>query len=398
LGSTTVTGIQVSAYSRLKKALGIKGGTNRVYDPYQMLAEVEDTVKKAFGVDTYGIQLPVTIFGYKNEDWKRFRMFDGTDVEISGHFEYDTRPNGDIVQYPMGNRSLPPSARMPKDGFYFDTIVRQEPIDEANLDPKKWVEQTYSLYNEEQLRYLEETSQWWYENSDYSLLGNFWGAGFGDIAYVPGPGIPYPVGIRDPEEWYVSMLTRKGYVQDIFHYQFELQMKNLVLYKQAVGERIDVVAMCGTDFGSQNGPFISVDMYREMFKPLTKHLNDWVHANTNWKVFHHTCGSIAAYLDDFAEAGIDILNPVQISAADMSPSFLKQRYGDKFVFWGGAVDAQHTLMFGSPEQVSAEAKRNKDLFQVGGGFVFCNVHNIQATVPTENIVALLESARGGRSS
>ncbi len=390
LGSTLVTGIQASAYARLKKALGITTGSIRVYDPYQMLAEVEEPVKKVLGVDTFGIQLPTTMFGYRNENWKPFRMFDGTEVEISGHFQYDVRPNGDIVQYPKGDRSAPPSGHMPAGGFYFDTIVRQEPIDESKLDPREWVAQTYSLYTEEELRFVEETSRWWYENSDYGLLGNFWGAGFGDIATVPGPAVLHPKGIRDPEEWYVSTLTRKEYITEIFRLQLELQMKNLAMYREAVGDRIDVIVMSGTDFGSQNGPFISPDAYREMFKPLHATMNGWVHAHTKWKTFYHTCGSIVPFFDDVAEAGLDILNPVQVSAVGMSPDVLKGKYGEKFVFWGGAVDAQHTLAFGTPDQVREEAFRNIRVFGAGGGFVFNNVHNIQATVPTENILALLQ--------
>ena len=392
LGSTLVTGIQVGAYARLKSALGITGGVNRVYDPYQMLGQVEEPVKKALGIDTFGIELPTTVFGYRNENWKRFRMFDGTEVEISGHFEFTELPGGDIVQYPKGDRSAPPSGKMPRGGFCFDTIVRQEPIDERTLDPREWVQQTYSLYTEEELRFLEETSRHWYESSDYSLVGNFWGAGFGDIAIVPGPSVLHPKGIRDPEEWYISSLTRKEYIMEIFSLQLELQMKNLAMYQQAVGDRIDVVVMSGTDFGSQKGPFISPASYREVFKPLHTTMNDWVHAHTTWKTFYHTCGSIVAFLDDFGEAGIDILNPVQVSAAGMSPEILKEDYGDQFVFWGGAVDAQHTLAFGTPQEVRSEAEDNLRTFNRGGGFVFNNVHNIQATVPTKNMLALFEAA------
>jgi hypothetical protein len=392
LGSTLVTGIAASAYAQLKKALGITGGAVRVYDPFQMLAEVEDSVKKALGVDTYGIQLPTTIFGYKNENWKPFRMFDGTEVEMSGHFEYDVLPSGDIVQYPKGDRTARPSGRMPKGGFYFDAIVRQEPIDETKLDPVQWADQSYSLYTDEELRFLEETSKWWYENSTYGLVGNFWGAGFGDIALVPGPAVLDPKGIRDPEEWYVSTVIRKDYVKAIFQRQMEIGMKNLALYKEAVGDRIDVIVMSGTDFGSQNGPFIAPEAYRDIFKPLHKAMNDWVHANTGWKTFYHTCGSIPAFFDDFTEAGIDILNPVQISAANMAPESLKEKYGKQFVFWGGAVNAQKTLPFGTAKEVAAEARKNRDVFGKGGGFVFNNVHNIQATVPVENIMAMLKSA------
>jgi len=391
LGSTLVTGIQASLYAKLKKRLGIRSGEVRVYDPFQMLAEVEEEVKKRLGVDTYGIQLPVNLFGYRNEDWKPFTMFDGTEVVIPGKFEYDVLDNGDIVQYPKGDRSAPPSGKMPKDGFYFDAIVRQEPIDESTLDPKEWAEQTYALYTEEDLRYLEETSKWYYENTEYALVGNFWGAGFGDIALVPGPGILHPKGIRDPEEWYVSAVTRKQYIKDIFGYQFEIQMKNLKMYREAVGDRIEVIIMSGTDFGSQSGPFISPASYREIFKPLHRAMNDWVHDNTKWKTFYHTCGSIVAFLDDFYEAGMDILNPVQISAEGMDPAFLKEKYGSHFVFWGGGVDSQGSLAFGTPDEVEQEVKQNIETFKAGGGFVFNNVHNIQATVPIDNLMAFFDS-------
>jgi hypothetical protein len=393
LGSTLVTGIAAGVYAKLKKALGIEGGSVRVYDPYQILAEVEEVVKKKLGVDTCGIQLPMTLFGYRNENWKPFRLFDGTEVEISGHFEYDVLPNGDIVQYPKGDRTAPPSGKMPKSGFYFDAIVRQEPIDEAKLDPKEWVLQNYALYTDEDLRYIEETSKWCFENTDYALLGNFWGAGFGDIALVPGPGVLHPKGIRDPEEWYVSAVTRRGYIMDIFRYQFELQMKNLKMYREAAGDRIDVIVMSGTDFGSQGGPFISPHSYREMFKPLHKAMNDWVHENTAWKTFFHTCGSIVPFFEDFHEAGVDILNPVQISAQGMDPALLKEKYGDWFVFWGGGVDSQGVLSFGKPEQVREQVEHNIKTFGKGGGYVFNNVHNIQATVPVENVVAMFETLR-----
>jgi hypothetical protein len=393
LGSTLVTGIAASAYARLKKALGVTGGVTRVYDPFQMLAEVEDKVKKALGVDTFGIQLPTTMFGYMNENWKKFTMFDGTEVEISGHFQHDVLPNGDIVQYPKGDRSAAPSGRMPRNGFYFDAIVRQEPIDEAKLDPREWAAQNSAPYTEEELRFLETTSRQWYENSEYSLVGNFWGAGFGDIAQVPGPAVLRPRGIRDPEEWYVSTLTRKQYIKDIFGFMFEVGMKNLEAYRQAVGDRIDVIVMSGTDFGSQGGPFIAPQAYREMFKPLHQKMNDWVHRNTKWKTFFHTCGAITEFLPDFREAGIDILNPVQVSAAGMEPEGLKSKWGKDFVFWGGGINPQGTFAFGTPEEVRAEAERNIRIFSRGGGFVFNNVHNIQATVPTENIVALFDALR-----
>ena len=390
LGTTLVTGVHASAYAELKQALGIADGHVRVYDPFQILAEVEMPVRRALKIDTIGIQLPKTVFGYRNEQWKPFRLFDGTEVLVSKHFEFDTLDNGDIVQYPRGDRSVPPSAKMPKDGYYFDVLVRQEPIVDSELDAADWAEQSYGVYAEEDLRFLEESSKFSFENTEYALIGNFGGAAFSNIAYVPGPHLAHPRGIRDPEEWLASMITRKQYILDVHRRQFEIQMRNLQLYHQAVGERIQVIYMSGTDFGAQEGPFISPVLFRELFKPFLKQMNDWVHENTSWKTFYHTCGSVVDFLDDFVEAGFDILNPVQISARGMDPQLLKNKYGDRLVFWGGGVDTQHTLPFATPAEVRSEVRRNVEIFSRGGGYVFTPVHNIQANVPVENILALFE--------
>ena len=164
-----------------------------------------------------------------------------------------------------------------------------------------------------------------------------------------------------------------------------------------MGERIDVIMLSGTDFGSQSGPFISLDAYRELYKSLHKQMNDWVHEHTNWKTFYHTCGSIVKFLDDFYEAGIDILNPVQISARGMDPEFLKTNYGDKFVFWGGGINPQQTLPFGTPEKVREEVAHNIKTFKKDGGFVFNNVHNIQSNIPIENLMGMFETLKANWS-
>ena len=160
-----------------------------------------------------------------------------------------------------------------------------------------------------------------------------------------------------------------------------------------MGDRIDVVVMSGTDFGSQNGPFISPNAYRDLFKPLHKAMNDWVHAHTPWKIFYHSCGAVAPLLDDFVDMGLDILNPVQCSAAGMDAAVLKQKYGDKLVFWGGGVDTQKTLPFGTAEEVRAEVRERVRVLGAGGGLVFNTVHNIQARTPTENVLAMYEEVR-----
>jgi uroporphyrinogen-III decarboxylase len=158
--------------------------------------------------------------------------------------------------------------------------------------------------------------------------------------------------------------------------------------------RVAVVCVTGTDFGTQAGPFIAPAAYRDLFLPFHRAVNDWVHAHTSWKTFIHSCGSVIRLLPDFVEAGFDILNPVQLSAAGMDARELKSRFGDRITFWGGGVDTQRTLPFGTPDEVRREVRERVAIFSPGGGFVFNTIHNVQAKVPVENLRALYETVRG----
>jgi uroporphyrinogen-III decarboxylase len=155
--------------------------------------------------------------------------------------------------------------------------------------------------------------------------------------------------------------------------------------------------MSGTDFGMQTRPMISPKTYRSLYMPFHKTLNDWVHRNTTWKVFMHCCGSIVPLIPDFISAGFDILNPVQTSAAGMDPLFLKERFGSELTFWGGGVDTQKILPFGSPEEIHAQVKERLQIFGRGGGYVFNTVHNVQAGIPVENLLALYQSVQEFRN-
>ena len=200
-----------------------------------------------------------------------------------------------------------------------------------------------------------------------------------------------PRGIRDLELWIMAHYDHPDYVKEFFDMQTEITLKNLELYRQAVGDRLSAIAVSGTDFGAQHGCFISPDTYREFYKPYHKKFNDWVHENTGWKVFFHTCGSIVELMEDLIEAGVDIMNPVQPTAAGMDLKFLKDTYGDRLVFWGGGVDPQKTLPFGTPEEVAAETSRNVGILSRGGGYVCAAVHNIQGPTPVENIIAFFRA-------
>jgi len=391
LGSTLVTGIQASTYARLRKALGLKEKPVKIVDPFQMLAEIDMDVREKLGIDTIGLWLPTNMFGFKNENWKPWKLFDETKVLVPEKFITKEDKEGNIYLYPQGDTSAPPSAKMPKGGYYFDVLIRQEKIDEKNLNPEEWVKQQCSIFSDEVLRYLEEKADDLYKNTNLSIVGEFIDASFGDIALVPGPSIKYPKGIRDPKDWYLAHIDHPEYIKGIFELQCEIALKNLELSYQAVGDKIDVIMLSGTDFGTQKGPFISPDMYREFYKPFHKKVNDWVHKNTPWKTFYHSCGSIVAFLDDFIEAGVDILNPVQTSAKDMDPKMLREKYGDKLSFWGGGVDTQRTLPFGTSDEVKQEIKTRCQIFGKDGGFVFCAIHNIQSKVPVENLIAMFEA-------
>jgi uroporphyrinogen-III decarboxylase len=281
---------------------------------------------------------------------------------------------------------------MPEGGWYFDAIIRQPPIDEDNLDPADNL-QEYGPISDAELDHYRNLAEGLYTQTDKALFGQFPGTAFGDIAAVPGTWLREPAGIRDVAEWYVSTVTRPDYLHAVFERQAEIALANLARCYEAVGDRVTVVYMTGTDFGMQTGPFMSPDTYRRLYQPFHKALNDWVHAHTPWKVFMHTCGSVIKLIPDFIEAGFDILNPVQCSATGMEPSELKRRFGDQIVFWGGGVDTQHTLPFGTPDEVRREVQERIRAFGPGGGFVFNPIHNVQAQTPIENLMAMLETLR-----
>ena len=397
LGASAVTGMHVSSVAQLRQALGLDepGTPVKVVEPYQMLGEIAPDLVEALGVDVVGLGSPKTLFGFENKGWKPWTLFDGTPVLVPAAFNTDPEPNGDVLMYPEGDRTAPPSGRMPKGGFYFDTIVRQEPIDDATLDVEDNLEE-FGPVSDAALEHFAREAERIARDTDKAILANFGGTAFGDIALVPAPFLKYPKGIRDVEEWYVSTVIRFDYVFEVFRRQCEIALANLAKIYGAVGDKAAAVFVTGTDFGTQHGPFIGPQAYRRLFQPFHRKVNDWIHAHTPWKTFIHSCGSVAALLPDIVEAGFDVLNPVQCSAAGMAPETLKERYGARLAFWGGGVDTQKTLPFGTPDEVRREVKERIAIFNRGGGFVFNTVHNVQANTPRENLVALYEAVREAR--
>ena len=161
----------------------------------------------------------------------------------------------------------------------------------------------------------------------------------------------------------------------------------------AVGDDVDVVMTCGADFGTQKSTYLSPALFSSLYVPYYKKMNDWIHANTKWKVLKHSCGSIFPLMPMFIKAGFDCMNPVQCSASGMVPEDLKEAFGKEIVFWGGGVDTQQVLPFGSPEDVRKQVLERCKVFAPGGGFVFNTIHNIQCGTPIENIVAIFDALR-----
>lgn len=392
LGGTLGTGAHVSVIANLRRALGLDepGTAVKVVEPYQMLGEVAADLRRMLSIDTVNLPGPRNHFGFADADWKPWRTFDGTNVLVAGKFNTDPEPDGDILQYPQGDKSAPPSGHMPKGGFYFDDIIRQEPIDDARLDPRDNLED-FSILSDEDLELYERRARDLYDNTDLAITTGLPGTAFGDVALIPAAFLKHPKGIRDIEEWYISTISRREYIKEVFAGQAEIAIENLKLIHQAVGDRLCAVWLDGTDLAAQNTLFCSLDTYRELYMPYSKKLNDWIHAHTKWKTMKHCCGGCEPLIEGFIEAGFDILNPVQTSAKGMDPQGLVDKYGSRIVFWGGGADTQKTLPFGQPDQVREQVAERVRIFNAKNGLVFSTIHNIQCNTPTENVLAMFEA-------
>ena len=389
-GSTAVTGIHVSCVAALRDYYGLENRPVKAYEPYQMLGWIDDDLLEVMGVDIAGIAGRNTLFGFPNENWQEFKMPWGQDVLVSEHFKTTTDSNGDLLIYPEGDTSVPPSGRMPIGGFFFDTIIRQQEIDDNNLNPEDNLEE-FAPISEVELQHFKNQIK--LATSGRAIMVSFGGTGLGDIALVLAPFLKHPKGIRDVTEWYISTVTRQDYIHQVFSRQVEIALENLATIYKVVGNTIDIVFVCGTDFGTQNSTFCSADTFENLYAPYYKKINDWIHKNTTWKTFKHSCGAVEPFMSHFIDVGFNIINPVQCSASGMDPRTLKSRYGDKLVFWGGGVDTQRTLPFGKPDDVRAEVLNRCEIFSNNGGFVFNTVHNVQAKTPVENIVAMIDAVK-----
>jgi uroporphyrinogen decarboxylase len=197
--------------------------------------------------------------------------------------------------------------------------------------------------------------------------------------------------LRGLEQWYIDMMTDRKFCEALIEQTFRFWYNYYTGFMEAVGDIVDIV-MIGDDIAGQQGPLFSPDFYRSVIKPHHKKLIQHIRSLTQAKIWYHTCGSCVEYIPDLIDIGVDILNPVQTSARNMDPVFLKKKFGNSIVFWGGGIDSQHVLPFVTSDRVKKEVHEALEIFKPGGGYVFNNIHNIQSGVPPGNIIAMYEAA------
>jgi hypothetical protein len=390
-GGSATTGVHVSCVAKLRDHYGLEKRPVKVHEPFQMLGLIEDDLKEAIGVDVTPLAGRTNMFGFENRDWRPW-TFNGLEVLVPEGFRTTAEPEkGGILIYPKGDTDAKPSGHMPKDGFFFDCIIRQKPIDLDNLDPEDNTEQ-YQPLTDADLDGIEQDAEA-VNTGEYAVFASLVNTALGDIAFVPGPDLLDPKGVRDVAEWYMLTASHPEIVHKIFERQVEVGIENLAKIHARVGDAIDLIFLCGADFGTQTSTFCSLRTFDSLWKPHYSDVCAWIHKNTTWKTFKHSCGASERFFESMIDAGIDIINPVQCSAKGMDPRMLKEKYKGRLVFWGGGVDTQRTLPFGTPAEVRAEVLDRCEVFSEGGGFVFNTIHNVQAGTPVENMVAMIDAVK-----
>jgi len=384
LGGMKASSINVRAYNQLKAHLDIRTPT-RVWDPKFMIAVVEEQVMQRFHLDVVPLDVTSAASDLSpNSAWTAHTLYEGAaglfppGVEIGKASE-----GGWVLLDDNGNLT---SFRMPAGGYYFDDMTFNTPG--ATINPKAF--KPVNGFTDEHLRSIEARGKQLYDNTEYAILG--WGGGvcFLGLSLITDRLSNVTMGL--PSEWMMMLMAEKATAHEMMDRSVEASISCLKQLHEAVGDRCFAWGIASDDSGTQRGEFIRPGLWAEMIKPHYAKLCAWIHQNTNWKTFLHSCGSIYHLIPHMIEAGIDILNPVQTSAANMQPERLKAEFGGKIVFWGGGCDTQRVLPTATPEEIRAHVRERLAIFKPRGGYVFNQVHNIQPNTPVENIIAMLDAA------
>ncbi|MCK5801644.1 MAG: hypothetical protein KAI66_02370 [Lentisphaeria bacterium] len=384
LGALKASCIGVKAYNRVKAELGIHDDT-RIWDPTFMIASVEEAVLQRFHVDVVPLDISSAEFDLMpDSEWHPKTLYPGAEGLLPPGTRIGTDSEGDWVRLDQDGK--PTSYHMPREGYYFDDTSFNELG--AMIDPSAF--QPVTGFSDAQLEALQKRGKFLYDNTDYAMLG--WGGGvcFLGLSLITDRLSNVTMGL--PSEWMIMLMTEKETCHEMMDKSVDASIQCLKQLHDAVGDTCFAWGIAADDSGTQRGEFINPELWAEMIKPHYAKLCDWVHQNTNWKTFLHSCGSIYHLIPHMIEAGVDILNPIQTSAANMEPERLKEEFGGKVVIWGGGCDTQHILPTATPEEVREHVRERLAIFAPGGGYVFNQVHNIQPNVPPENVIAMLDAA------
>lgn len=349
------TGIHKKAYQGLLDYLGLKEEIIML-DPVQQIVKPSEDILKKFHVDIRYITShgPDSFKGGIEINERNGRIWHDLRDEFGVVWSMpdDQRLFMDISYHPLANASIEDIAKYPfPDGS-----------DKSRFTGVR--ESAMKLRNE----------------TDYAISTGIGGVTYETCWYM-----------RGLEQWFTDMLTNSEFCEALIDQTYKFWYNYYIGFMEAIGDLVDIV-MVGDDLAGQEGPLFSPDFYRSVVKPRQKKLVQHIRSLTKARIWYHTCGSCVDFIPELIDNGVDILNPVQISAKNMDPVQLKKRFGDKIVFWGGSIDAQHILPFASPAEVKKDVRKYLEIFKPGGGYIFNNVHNIQAGVPPENIIAMFEAA------
>ena len=382
-GSMRSTGIHGVAYNGLKKYLNIQGGETKMYDVPQQLSIPEQWYLDKFKIDSIDFARG---FADNPEDWKDWILPDGSPAKLPAWLNIQKKDDSWVCFNNDGELC----AEMPSTSYYFDSKLW--PL--YGVEPKKFDDLGYQLSRSmwsylsdplwknagspEFYTLLREKAKKMYEETDYAMM-----IGFGGNLFEGGQFL------YRTDEFLLNLLAYPDEMEVLIDKLTELHLQNLEPLLDAISPYVQIIQF-GDDLGTQSAPMLSPELYRKLFIPRQKKLFGKVKEKTDMAVFMHNCGAISEFLPDLIDAGLDIINPVQIGATGMGPEKLKREFGKDLVFWGGGVDTQHTLPLADPQTVREEVKRNTEIFMKDGGFIFNQVHNIQAGIPPENITAMYD--------
>jgi uroporphyrinogen decarboxylase len=387
LGATPSSGISAIAYSNLLKHLG-QDLPVLVYDTVQQLAQPDDIILDLFGVDVIDIG---RAFDTQPSDWYPVRLANNAEAFYPKGFHPVLLPDGSYVTYDDDGRRI--LSKMPVGATFFDQTyfpyIDGYPNNYTDLDAEMgrimWSRDVHSPWNHaaepDFFEKLREKALWLRQNTDRALM------------LVCGCNLfEWGTFLRRIDNFLMDLICDPDNVECLLDELLKRHIATLEKVCASVGDVVDIIRF-GDDLGMMSGPFMDAETYRRLFKPRHKILCDYVKTHSSMHTFIHSCGSISLLMPDMIEAGIEIFNPVQTAAANMSPAFLKQEFGKDCTFWGGGIENVGTLNTGSREQIRDQVFERMELFSKGGGFVFNTIHNILPDVPPENVVTLFEAVK-----